>query len=105
MVVEAPKEDMIIEELCGRNRGKRTFSLTPTKTFDLDMEAVSKIAKERNFRVENQGELGISLRTNDQSVSFMKRGSAVVIGTKDEAEAITLYNSLLGRKEAVAKSR
>jgi hypothetical protein len=35
----------------------------------------------------------------------MKRGSAVVIGTKNEAEAISLYNSLLGRKEAVAKSQ
>ena len=27
---QAPKQEMIIEELCGRNRGKRTFSLTPT---------------------------------------------------------------------------
>ena len=34
---EIPKEEMIIEELCGRNRGKRTFSLTPTTTFDLDV--------------------------------------------------------------------
>jgi adenylyltransferase/sulfurtransferase len=103
-VVETPKEEMIIEELCGRNRGKRTFSLTPTKTFDLDVEAVTKIAKENNFRVENQGELGLSLRTNEQSVSFMKRGSAVIVGTKDETEAIALYNTLIGRKEAVAKS-
>jgi adenylyltransferase/sulfurtransferase len=104
-VVEAPKEEMIIEELCGRNRGKRTFSLTPTKTFDLDVEAVTKIAKENNFRVENQGELGLSLRTNEQSISFMKRGSAVIVGTKDEAEAVALYNHLIGRKEAVAKTR
>ena len=103
-VVEAPKEEMIIEELCGRNRGKRTFSLTPTKTFDLDIDAVTKIAKENNFRVENQGELGLSLRTNEQSVSFMKRGSAVIVGTKDQNEAIALYNKLLGRKEAIPKS-
>jgi len=105
LVVEAPKEDMIIEELCGRNRGKRTFSLTPTRTFDLDIVAVTKNAKEKNFRVENQGSLGLSLRTDAQSVSFMKRGSAVIVGTKDEKEAISLYNSLIGRTEAVAKSR
>ena len=102
-IVETPKEEMIIEELCGRNRGKRTFSLTPTKTFDLDVEAVTKVAKENNFRVENQGELGLSLRTDEQSVSFMKRGSAVIVGTKDEQEAISLYNSLLGRREAMPK--
>jgi len=54
-VEETPKKEMIIEELCGRNRGKRTFSLTPTQTFDLDVENVTKIAKEKGFRVENQG--------------------------------------------------
>ncbi len=98
-VEETPKEEMIIEELCGRNRGKRTFSLTPTQTFDLDVENVTKIAKEKGFRVENQGNLGLSMRTNDLSVSFMKKGSAVVVGTKDENEAISLYNSLLGKKQ------
>ena len=29
-VAVTPKKEMIIEELCGRNQGKRTFSLTPT---------------------------------------------------------------------------
>ena len=95
---------MIIEELCGRISGKRTFSLTRTSTFDLDIAVVTKNAKERNFRVENQSSLGLSLRTDAQSVSFMKRGSAVIVGTKDQKEAISLYNSLIGRTEAVAKS-
>jgi len=102
---EPPKEEMIIEELCGRNRGKRTFSLTPTQTFDLDSDKVTKIAKEKGFRIENQGKLGLSMRTNDLSVSFLKRGSAVIIGTQDEKDAISLYDELLGRKEAVAKSQ
>ena len=30
---------MILEELCGRNHGKRTFSITPTSTFDLDVDS------------------------------------------------------------------
>ena len=99
-----PKEEMIIEELCGRNRGKRTFSLTPTQTFDLDVDKVTKIAQEKGFRIENQGELGLSLRTDSQSVSFLKRGSAVVVGTNDEGEAVSLYKELLGVK-AVPKSQ
>jgi adenylyltransferase/sulfurtransferase len=102
-VEETPKEEMIIEELCGRNRGKRTFSLTPTTTFDLDVKKVTKIGKEKGFRVENQGDLGLSLRTDEFSVSFLKRGSAVVVGTKDENEAVSLYKDLLGTK-LVAKS-
>ena len=91
------KEELILEELCGRNRGKRTFSITPTSTFDLDIDSVTGIANEKGFLIDNQGQLGLSLRTNEISVSFMKKGSAVIVGPKDEEEAISLYNELLGK--------
>ena len=87
-----------MEELCGRNRGKRTFSITPTSTFNLDVNSVTSVAKEKGFLIENQGEFGLSLRTNDMSVSFMKKGSAVIVGPKDEKDAISLYNQLLGKE-------
>ncbi len=95
------KEELILEELCGRNRGKRTYSITPTDVFDLDVNAVTSIAKDRGFVVENQGNLGLSMRTNELSVSFMKKGSAVIVGPKDEPDAVSLYKSLL-RKETKA---
>ncbi len=100
---ETKKEELIIEELCGRNRGKRTFSITPTDTFDLNVNKVTGIAKEKGFRVENEGELGLSMRTNELSVSFLKHGSAVLVGTKDEKDAVSLYKDLLGTK-AIANS-
>ena len=81
-----PKEELILEELCGRNRGKRTYSITPTEIFDLDVNNVTTIAKEKGFIVENQGNLGLSMRTNELSVSFMKKGSAVVVGPKDDGQ-------------------
>ncbi len=94
---EVVKEELLLEELCGRNQGKRTFSITPTSTFDLDVNTVTSIAQEKGFLIENQGELGLSLRTNEMSVSFMKKGSAVIVGPKDEQEAISLYKELLGK--------
>jgi adenylyltransferase/sulfurtransferase len=94
---EVVKEELILEELCGRNRGKRTFSITPTSTFDLNVNSITTIAKEMGFLVENQGEFGLSLRTNELSVNFMKKGSAVIVGSKDEKDAILLYNDLLGK--------
>jgi len=97
------KEELIVEELCGRNRGKRTFSITPTDTFQLDASKVSNIAKDGGFKVENLGDLGLSLRTSDLSVSFMKRGSAIIVGTKDEKDAVSLYKSLLGLKTTLAR--
>ena len=95
---ETVKKELILEELCGRNQGKRTFSITPTTTFDIDVDAIIAIAKGRGFIIENQGDYGLSMRTNELSVSFMKKGSAVVVGSKDEEDAISLYKELLDKK-------
>jgi adenylyltransferase/sulfurtransferase len=94
----APKQELIIEELCGRNRGKRTFSITPTQKFEIDVEKITNLANGLKFKVENQGELGLSMRTNEMSVSFMKRGSAVIVGPKDEDDAVVLYKKLIQKR-------
>ncbi len=95
------KKELILEELCGRNGGRRTFSITPTATFDLDVHSITATAKVCGFTVENLGNLGLSMRTDDLSVSFMKRGSAVVVGSRDETDAVALYKRLLGIKSKV----
>jgi len=92
---EKAKEELILEELCGRNKGKRTFSITPTYYVDLNVDKITSVGKEKGFIVENLGDLGLSLRTNELSVSFMKRGSGVIVGAKTEEEAVSLYKSLL----------
>jgi len=102
---DKPKEELILEELCGRNRGKRTFSVTPTYPVVLNVDDITSIAKERGFIVENLGDLGISMRTNDISVSFMKSGSAVLVGPKDEQEATSLYKDLLGVKSIITEHK
>ena len=101
---EIVKEELILEELCGRNRGKRTFSITPTYSVILNANEITSIGKENGYTVENLGDLGISLRTNDISVSFMKRGSAVVVGAGDEKSAISLYKTLLGTKSLISET-
>jgi len=98
---EKPKEELILEELCGRNKGKRTFSITPTHSVTLNVDDVTSIAREKGFVVENLGDRGLSMRTNDLSVNFMKRGSAVLVGPKDEEEATSLYKDLLGVKSII----
>ena len=91
-------DGLVLEELCGRNRGKRTFAITPPAALDVDLGAISDAARQEGFTVENQGDLGLSLRTDELSVSIMKKGSAVVVGTEDGAGAAKLYNELLGRE-------
>ena len=92
---ELPIQELIVEELCGRNRGKRTFSITPTKMIEIDVPKITGIASKKGFKVENQGELGLSISSNDVYVSFLKRGSAVIVGEKDENSAIGLYKTLV----------
>ncbi len=92
---ELPIQELIVEELCGRNRGKRTFSITPTKMIEIDVPKITNIASEKGFKVQNQGELGLSISSNDIYVSFLKRGSAVIVGEKDEDSAIMLYKKLV----------
>ena len=102
---EKAKEELILEELCGRNKGKRTFSITPTYFVDLNVDKITSVGKENGFIVENLGDLGISLRTSEMSVSFMKRGSGVIVGAKTEEEAISLYKSLLSTAPVLEKNQ
>jgi len=98
---EKISEELILEELCGRNKGKRTFSITPTYSVVLNVDQIKSIAKQKQFTVENLGELGLSLRTDELSISFMKSGSAVIVGAKDENESIALYKEILGEKQVI----
>jgi molybdopterin/thiamine biosynthesis adenylyltransferase/molybdopterin converting factor small subunit len=92
---EIHKQELIIEELCGRSGGKRTFSITPTIMADINVQKITNVAKTKGFKVQNQGELGLSMSTDTTYVSFLKRGSAVIVGTKDEDDAVKLYKTLL----------
>jgi len=71
----------------------------------LNVDGITSIAKQRGFIVENLGDLGLLIRTDDLSVSFMKRGSAVLVGPKDEKEAISLYKDLLGAKSIITEHK
>ena len=97
---------VVVEELCGRGGGRRTFSLTPQQAAGAaaggaagaggaDLAAAAEAARRRGLIVEPLGEMGLSVRSDDFSVNIMKHGSAVVVGTKDGDEAVKLYGELL----------
>ena len=109
-----------VEELCGRNRGKRTFTLAPPAGFMPDLSRIEDFARFNDIRVEQTGEMGRLvhfdnpygirrygkdgmgpfthlLAYRDVSANFMADGSAVIVGMRDEEEALALYNGLLDR--------
>ena len=102
------RQSVIVEELCGRAGGRRTFSLTPVaqaapggpaagsgQAAGADLEAAAAAARRRGLIVEPLGDMGLSVRSDKISVSIMRHGSAVVVGTGDGDEAVRLYKDLL----------
>ena len=108
-VAAGGRQSLIVEELCGRAGGRRTFSLTPVAqavpdgsaagsgptAARADLEAAADAARRRGLIVEPLGDMGLSVRSDKISVSIMRHGSAVVVGTGDEDEAVRLYKDLL----------
>lgn len=109
-----------VEELCGRNKGQRTFALAPPAGKAPDLSRAVELAKSRGIRVEQTGKMGwlfhfdseyldgwrgdgkrgaftLMFVLRDANANFTVDGSAVIVGARDEEEAVWLYNYLLGR--------
>jgi adenylyltransferase/sulfurtransferase len=100
------EKDLIIEELCGRDRGKRTYTVTPSKiTSIVNLNKVINNAELLGYNIKSRGSLGITVTTNNNSnpsqqlsISFMTSGTATIVGAKDENDALSIYNEFLNFK-------
>jgi molybdopterin/thiamine biosynthesis adenylyltransferase/molybdopterin converting factor small subunit len=101
---------LIVEELCGRDMGKRTFTITPTHQFSsepIDLAAVIRNVETTGYKVKTRGNLGVtaisgnddkdSTNTNSStiSVSFLTSGAATIVGAKSEHEALAIYQTFM----------
>ena len=92
-------KQLIIEELCGRDRGKRTYTVTPAEnSITLNLDGIEKSAERLGYRIKTKGELGltvISSNSDNLSISFMTSGAATIVGAKSEEEALSIYKSFV----------
>ncbi|WP_337861639.1 ThiF family adenylyltransferase [Nitrososphaera sp.] len=93
-------KELIIEELCGRDRGKRTWTITPANPVPINLSGITKRAETLGYQVRARGTLGITATNSNsrQSVSFLSSGAATIVGAKDENDAVQIYNTFV--KEA-----
>jgi adenylyltransferase/sulfurtransferase len=96
------EQDIIIEELCGRDRGKRTYTVTPVEiTSTVNLNKIIQNAELLGYNLKTKGSLGITVTTNNSnssqqlSVSFMTSGAATIVGAKDENDALSIYKKFL----------
>jgi molybdopterin-synthase adenylyltransferase len=95
--------ELIIDELCGRDRGKRTYSVTPSELpSPINLTGIAKNAELLGYKIKTKGNLGItaiSTNYNELSISFLVSGTATIVGAKDKEDAISIYKTLIeGRK-------
>lgn len=89
-------KELIIEELCGRDRGKRTWTITPANPVPVNLGGISKTAETLGYQVRTRGTLGITAtNASRMSVSFLSSGAATIVGAKDEEEAVAVYNNFI----------
>jgi len=93
---QATAKELIIEELCGRDRGKRTWTITPANPLPVNLGGISQTAETLGYQVRTRGTLGITAtNASKMSVSFLSSGAATIVGAKDEEEAMAVYNNFI----------
>ncbi len=95
-VQPALKDNLFVEELCGRDRGKRTFSITPAGLLSIDVKTVQNKAAKSGFNIESNGSMGVTMKQNGKlSFSLLQSGAAVIVGAKDEKDALSIYKEFV----------
>ena len=91
--------DLLIEELCGRDMGKRTYSITPSRLLEVDIADIGNIASKNGYKIQSKGDMGITIlnKKDKVSISLLKSGAAVIVGAKDEEDAKRIYKELLDK--------
>ena len=93
------QQQLIIEELCGRDSGKRTYTVTPSElSSPFSLIGIVKNAEALGYQVKTRGNLGITAISNNAgklSVSFLTSGAATIVGAKDEEDALSIYNTFV----------
>ena len=108
-VQQEKERELIIEELCGRDRGKRTYTVTPIEiTSTVDLNKIIQNAEFLGYDIKTRGAMGITVTANNKSVqqlsiSFMTSGAATIVGAKDENDALSIYKEFINFKIANKK--
>jgi len=88
--------ELIIEELCGRDRGKRTWTVTPAEPTPINLNSMIENAESLGYKVKTRGNLGITaINSGKMSVSFLSSGAATIVGAKDKEDVAKIYKTFV----------
>jgi adenylyltransferase/sulfurtransferase len=93
------QQQLMVEEICGRDSGKRTYTITPLDlSSPISLMGIVKNAESLGYQVKTRGTLGITVISNSVSklsVSFLTSGVATIVGARDEEDALSIYKTFV----------
>jgi len=95
----AKGDQLFVEELCGRDRGKRTYTVAPFGLSSLSLSMIIKNAEHLGYDVTSRGNLGITASgSGDEgkvSISILTSGAATIVGASSETDALKIYRTFV----------
>ncbi|MPZ06293.1 MAG: 4-methyl-5(B-hydroxyethyl)-thiazole monophosphate biosynthesis protein [Nitrososphaeraceae archaeon] len=92
-------DQLFVEELCGRDRGKRTYTVAPFGLSSLSLSMIIKNAEHLGYDVTSRGNLGITASgSGDEgkvSISILTSGAATIVGASSETDALKIYRTFV----------
>lgn len=92
-------DQLFVEELCGRDRGKRTYTVAPYGLSSVSLSAIIRNAENLGFDVTTRGNMGITASASGDggrvSISILTSGAATIVGATSETDALEIYRTLM----------
>ncbi len=92
-------EQLFVEELCGRDRGKRTYTVAPFGLSSISLSMIIKNAEHLGYDVTSRGNLGITASGSGVegkvSISILTSGAATIVGATNETDALNIYRTFV----------
>ena len=92
-------DQLFVEELCGRDRGKRTYTVAPYGLSSVSLSAIIRNAENLGFDVTTRGNLGMTASASGDggrvSISILTSGAATIVGATSETDALEIYRTLM----------
>jgi molybdopterin/thiamine biosynthesis adenylyltransferase/molybdopterin converting factor small subunit len=97
-------DQLFVEELCGRDRGKRTYTVAPFGLSSISLSMIIKNAEHLGYDVTSRGNLGITASGGGSqgkvSISILTSGAATIVGATSETDALKIYRTFVDGKIA-----
>ena len=92
--------DRWFEESCSRD-GRRTFSLSPKKRVEIDLDKLARILKQGGLRLKTTGDFGVAFEHRENITACILKSGIMIAQTPPDldddmaAEVLDIYRSIL----------